>query len=114
MTEPDSSASGEQPDDGVPDQNRATVQLGRDVAGTRFEGRVDGELVGVIDYVRAGRVLAFTHTGTEAAWRGRGIAGELTRLALDEVRARGERVRPLCSYTVHFLAGHPEYEDLRA
>jgi hypothetical protein len=113
MTVPDSSATAKQPDEGAP-PTRGDVQLGRDAAGTRFEGRIDGELVGVIDYVRGGQVLAFTHTGTEPAWRGQGIAGELTRLALDEVRARGERVRPLCSYTVHFLAGHPEYEDLRA
>ena len=59
-------------------------------------------------------MLAFTHTGTEPRWRGRGLAAEITRQALDDVRAQGLTVQPVCSYTVAYFDEHPEVADLRA
>jgi predicted GNAT family acetyltransferase len=45
---------------------------------------------------------------------GRGIAAELTRHALEDARAHGWKVRPLCSYAEVYMRRHPEYNDLRA
>ena len=81
---------------------------------SRYEGRVGDELTTVIDFRRRGDVLAVTHTGTEPAWRGRGLAGETTRLALEDVRAQGLRVQPWCPFTADYFDGHPEVADLRA
>ena len=57
--------------------------------------------------------MMITHTGTEPRWRGQGLAGQTTRAALEDIRERGQRVRPLCSFVVSFMASHPEFEDLR-
>ena len=80
---------------------------------SRYEGRVNGELVTVVNFVRRGDVLDITHTRTRMQWRGRGLADKLTTAALADIRAEGWRVHPTCAYTISFLDQHPEYADLR-
>jgi predicted GNAT family acetyltransferase len=92
----------------------ADVQTSRDDAGSRYEGRVDGEVVTVLAYVRRGDVLDLTHTATEPAFRNQGLASAVTAAALADVRSRGEKVRPSCPFAVAFLDEHPEYGDLVA
>lgn len=91
----------------------ADLETVRDDARSRYEGRIDGEVVTVLAFVREGDVLALTHTGTEPAFREQGLASALTEAALDDVRRRGEKVRPSCAFAVEFLDDHPEYADLR-
>ena len=91
-----------------------TVDVVRNDERSRYEGRIGDVLTTVIDFHRQGDVLAVTHTGTEPRWRGRGLAGETTRLALADVRAQGLRVQPSCPFTVGYFATHPEVADLRA
>lgn len=75
----------------------------------------DGDQVaGLIDYRIDGQVIAITHTETDPAHQGQGIAGKLTRFALDDIRSRGLTVRPLCPYTRSFIGKHAEYQDLLA
>lgn len=58
--------------------------------------------------------LEFYSTYVEPSQRGRGLASEVVRAALDHARAQGKRVRPTCSYVRAFLRRHPEYGDLEA
>jgi predicted GNAT family acetyltransferase len=88
------------------------VETVRNDARSRYEGRIDGEVVTVLDFVRRGDVLLLTHTGTEPAFRDRGLASEVTRAALADVRRRGEKVRPSCPFAVDFLDENPQYADL--
>lgn len=81
---------------------------------SRYEGRLEGELATVIDVSRRGDVWDVTHTGTEPAFRGRGLAGEATRLMLDDVRSQGARVVAYCPFTASYLDQHPDQADLRA
>lgn len=92
----------------------ADVQTSRDDAASRYEGRVDGQVVTVLAYVRRGDVLDLTHTATEPAFRNQGLASAVTAAALDDVRSRGEKVRPSCPFAVAFLDEHPQYGDLVA
>ena len=89
------------------------VQTTRDDERSRYEGRIDGEVVTVIAFVRRGDVLDLVHTATEPAFRERGLANAATAAALADVRRRGEKVRPSCTFAVDFLDDHPEYADLR-
>jgi predicted GNAT family acetyltransferase len=79
----------------------------------RYEGRIDGDIVTVIDYDRRGDVLDITYTGTRIRFRGRGHASEVTRQALEDIRAQGWKVHPICPFTVDYLDAHPEFADLR-
>ena len=80
---------------------------------SRYEGRLAGRVVSTLDFVRDGTVLTIVHTGTDPAYQGRGLASTVTQAALEDVRRRGERVRPACGFAVSYLDAHEEFADLR-
>lgn len=67
-----------------------------------------------IDYRRDGRIVTMTHAEVPLALRGGGIGATLVAGALALVRARGERVVPLCPFVAHYIRRHPETQDLLA
>lgn len=78
---------------------------------TRFEYAVDHGTA-FIDYIASPGVLTFTHTEVPRALREGGIGTKLVLGALDQVRAEGLKVRPLCGFVRHVIAQHPQYADL--
>lgn len=78
---------------------------------SRFETMVDGNLA-VLEYRLEDGVMVITHTGVPEAIGGRGVAGQLTRHALDHARAAGWKVIPACTYAAAFFKRHGEYTDL--
>lgn len=76
----------------------------------RFETEVEGH-VGVLDYSERGDAVSFDHVVVPDAIGGRGIAGALTRHALDHARAEGWRVVPRCPYVRAWIKRHPDYRD---
>jgi predicted GNAT family acetyltransferase len=85
----------------------------QNAARSRFELDEDGATA-VLLYRRDGNVLTLHHTETPAHLRGRGIASQLVRGALDQVRAQGMKVRPRCGFVAAFMSAHPEFDELRA
>jgi uncharacterized protein len=73
---------------------------------------IDGERAGKAEYVTRDGRRVFTHTEVDGAHAGAGIAARLVRHALDDMRARGVPVVPLCPFFRSYIARHPEYEDL--
>ncbi len=59
-----------------------------------------------------GPVLVFHHTFTQPRHRDHGYAAETVRGALDDVRARGQRIVASCWFVAGFIREHPEYADL--
>ena len=53
----------------------------------------------------------FTHTEVNANMEGKGIGSTLIRQALDETKAAGKWVIPMCPFVVGFIQRHPEYVD---
>jgi hypothetical protein len=82
------------------------------VAAQRYEAQVEGDLAGHLDYALKRQRLALVHTEVLPAFRGRGVAGELARFALDDARRRGLRVLATCPYVRAYIEGHPETHDL--
>lgn len=80
---------------------------------SRFELEERG-LTAVADYIRRDDVLLITHVESPTALRGTGTAGRLMQGMLDQVRERGQKVRPICSYAVAYIRRNPQYEDLLA
>ena len=78
----------------------------------RYELRVGGELVGILEYRGHGPVRALTHTEVFDGHEGQGLGTELIRRTLDDLRGRGLHVLPLCPFVKVFLAEHPDYLDL--
>lgn len=80
-------------------------------ARSRFELEEDGE-VAFAAYEREGDVVVFTHTVVPEALRGHGMATRLIAGALAAVRAKGERVVPVCPFVLAYLRDHPRDRDL--
>lgn len=85
-----------------------------DESASRYEAHRGDQRIGLIDVVVSGRVATVTHTETDPALQGQGVAGRMTAYALDDLRARGLTVRPACPYTRSYIERHPEYADLLA
>ncbi len=80
----------------------------------RYEIRDGDRLLGLAAYQRRGDELVFTHTEIDPEAEGSGLGGKLVRAALDDVRAKGGRVEPRCSFVRGWIERHPEYGDLVA
>ncbi len=78
-----------------------------------FTLEVDGDTA-LAAYRREGQVLSFVHTEVPEGHEGEGIGTKLIAGALDQVRERGERIVPLCSFVRHYVDTHPEVADLVA
>ena len=72
-------------------------------------GECAGGIAGVM--CLAGLVLLI-HTEVAEAVEGQGLGSRLVRGALDDIRARGLKVAPVCPFVLSYLERHPEYADL--
>jgi len=72
----------------------------------------DGEAV--IEYEKRGGTYDLLHTFVPPSLRGQGVADELARQTLDQIRSEGGRIVPSCPFIRSFVERHPEYRDLVA
>jgi len=72
---------------------------------SRFELDVDGQTAFAI-YRKTPSAVIITHTETPRAFRGRGIASELVKGALELIRADGQKVIAGLSFAVDDLHRH--------
>jgi len=78
----------------------------------RYEILRDGELLGLIRYRREPGLVVLVHTEVEPSAEGSGVGSRLVAGALDDIRARGLRLVPLCPFVDAYIRRHPEYADL--
>jgi uncharacterized protein len=90
-----------------------TLAIAHEQSAQRFVAVVEGQEC-VLDYRLSGSTMTITHTGVPESLGGRGIAGDLTRFALDAARKLGWKIVPACSYAEAFFKKHPEFADLLA
>jgi predicted GNAT family acetyltransferase len=90
-----------------------SVELARDDANKRYTGAVEGRFAALAEFIPTAELVVLTHTETDPAFEGQGVASQLVRWALDDIRARGLRVVPLCPFVKAFIGKHrDEYGDL--
>ncbi len=96
-----------------------TVQVKHSPGQERYEAYLvddDGlptdERVGYVDYVAEVDQVVLTHTVVPDRYAGRGFAGQIVKFVLDDIRASGKKVVPVCSYVRAYIERHPEYADL--
>lgn len=83
-------------------------------AAARYELHVDGEVVGIADYVERGDNVVLPHTVIDGPRRGQGLGAVLVQGVLDDVRPTGRKVVPSCWYVAQFIDENPSYRDLLA
>jgi predicted GNAT family acetyltransferase len=82
-------------------------------AAGRYEAEVEGYLA-VAEYALESDRIVLTHTFVPPELRGRGVAEQLVRTALEEARRAGKKVVPQCSYVARFIRRNPEFQPLTA
>ncbi len=90
----------------------ATGSVRDNKAQSRFELDVEGT-VAFANYRRTPDTVIITHTETPRDLRGRGIASELVRGALELIRADGSKVVAGCGFVVDYLQKNPKFADLQ-
>lgn len=59
-----------------------------------------------------GDVVTIYHTEVPRHLRGAGHGARLVTAVLDDIRARGKKVRPRCPFVAAFIRANPRYTDL--
>ena len=85
-----------------------SLEIHNDPKARKFYAVVDGQEA-VIEYAKMGDVYNLAHTHVPEELRGKGIAEQLVRGALDQIREEGAKFLPSCPYIQTFLKKHPEY-----
>ena len=80
----------------------------------RYEITADGERVGFVTYRLSPGEITFLHAEVDPAREGNGLGSQLVAGALDDARARGLKVRPVCPFVAAYIERHPDTQDLLA
>jgi predicted GNAT family acetyltransferase len=94
--------------------------VGNDFEITRKETESKGRYATVVDgheaemtYSRAGTsTIIIDHTGVPDALRGRGVGQALVLRGVEDARAEGRKIVPLCPFARAQIARHPEWQDV--
>jgi uncharacterized protein len=78
----------------------------------RYVVRLDGTEA-EMTYSRAGEtMIIIDHTDVPDAMRGRSVEQALVRRAIEDARAEGRSIVPLCPFAKAQIARHPEWQDV--
>jgi predicted GNAT family acetyltransferase len=95
-------------------QSPMQIQVQHDEKARKYFAIVDGK-ESVCEYGEAGdRTLNFWHTYVPPQLRGKGIADELVRVALDDVMEKGLKVIPSCWFVRVYIDRHQKYQEALA
>jgi uncharacterized protein len=89
------------------------IRVADNPARERYEISVNGELAGFTTYrLRPENRIIAVHSEVFPEFEHRGLASELARQMLDDIRARGLHVVPRCPFVAKYIHDHHDYADL--
>ncbi|MEN1784592.1 MAG: GNAT family N-acetyltransferase [Bacteroidota bacterium] len=77
----------------------------------RYEYKVDGGTA-FIEYIKTQDKIYLTHTEVPKGLEGKGIGKTIVQQALEDVKAKGLTLIPLCPFVALFIKRNPEYRAL--
>jgi uncharacterized protein len=72
----------------------------------------EDKLIGEVTFPAIDGVVQINHTFVDEAYRGQGIAGQLLDALVEELRKRGVKALPVCTFSIGYFAKHPEAQDV--
>src|SRR5262249_44793337 len=93
--------------------NVQALQVKHNQDANRFEVQL-GDKFGVLEYHKDGLVYSLVHTEVPKEFEGQGIATHLVHEALEQIKAEGGKIVPICPFVLAFLRRYPEYRSLVA
>jgi predicted GNAT family acetyltransferase len=95
-----------------PDAPAFDFEVVKDEKTSIYEAIAGDRPIAGLPYNVAGRRLVLLATSVFPEFRKHGVATELIRRVLDDVRAQGKTVTPRCPIVRTFIERNPEYADL--
>lgn len=94
------------------DADEPAVEVTYNESTKRFEARLPGsQEMAFLDVLPGAKTWAFVHTEVPPSYRGRGVGSLLVSAALDHVRQKGVKVKPLCPFVIEYFRENPEAAD---
>lgn len=89
------------------------TRLVNDTTARRYRLMLDDVEVGYSEYdpVAPASIL-IKHTEVLTQHEGKGLGSQLVHGMLDDIRAQGKTVIPICPYALNFIRRHHEYWDV--
>jgi phosphotransferase system enzyme I (PtsI) len=78
----------------------------------QFEAQIGDAPLAFLSYIHEGKRVILDHTFVPDELRGRGMAANLVRTALNEARKSRWQIVPCCAYVAKFIEQNPEFADL--
>ena len=89
------------------------TRLINDTDARRYRLMLEDEEIGYSEYDPiAPASILIKHTEVLTRHEGKGFGSQLVRGMLDDIRAQGKTVIPICPYTLNFIRRHREYWDV--
>lgn len=81
---------------------------------SRYEATLgdDPAVAATLSYQLSDAWIALIHTEVQAGHEGQGVGGRFVGAVIDDVRQRGLKVIPKCSFVIGWLHKHPEQHDV--
>ncbi|MEG0299747.1 MAG: GNAT family N-acetyltransferase, partial [Aurantimicrobium sp.] len=74
-----------------------------------YKNNEEGKMIAEVTYVPAGDTkVILDHTFVDPSLRGQGIAGQLVKRVVDEMRVEGKKIVPLCPFAKAEFDRKPE------
>ena len=88
------------------------IEVHHDPQARKYFARIDGQ-ESLLQYREAGdRTLDYWRTFVPVPLRGRGIAEEIVRVALEDALREGNRIIPTCWFVDVYIRRHRRYQEL--
>ena len=97
-----------------PDNPATAPRVADNPQASRFELWLGTTRAGLIEYRSKPGVVVLVHTEVDPALAGQGLGERLVVGALEDLRARGLKLVPLCPFVRAYLRRHPDQTDLVA
>lgn len=89
------------------------IQHQTDHKGGTFFVEADGKQLAAMTYIWAGeKRMVIDHTEVDASLKGQGVGAKLVAAAVDDARANGFRILPLCPFAKAIMTKEKSYEDV--
>ncbi len=77
----------------------------------QYEFHVEGQVTR-IEYIKAQDKIYLTHTEVPRELEGKGIATELVKQVLEDIKVKELTLVPMCPFVAMYIKRHPEWKTL--
>ena len=89
-----------------------TLRIENEPSAHRYRAWLGDEFAAYSEYEDEPGRMVFTHTVVRPKFEGRGIGSRLAKFAVDDARARGLRIIPVCPFIRSWLERHHDYDSI--